>query len=140
MKILCKSSTQVPGTGIVIKGQRVLWHDGVPFPPQVLANFVDAETGEKLSNPEPEGREGEDGGAEGGRESAESGEPTAEQIAEEQARAEKTAREELIRRTAELGRAKLESALDAAGVPHKAKMTCEELAKLLLRHNGEDVD
>ena len=56
------------------------------------------------------------------------------------ARAEKTAREELIRRTAELGRAKLESALEAAGVPHKAKMTCEELAKLLLRNNGEDVD
>ena len=53
---------------------------------------------------------------------------------------DKTAREELIRRTAELGRAKLESALEAAGVPHKAKMTCEELAKLLLRHNGEDVD
>lgn len=139
MKILCKSSTQVPGTGIVIKGQRVLWHDGVPFPPQVLANFVDAETGEKLSNPEPEGREGEDSGADGDG-AAGVGEPTAEQIAEERARAEKTAREELIRRTAELGRAKLESALEAAGVPHKAKMTCEELAKLLLRHNGEDVD
>ncbi len=139
MKILCKSSTQVPGTGIVIKGQRVLWHDGVPFPPQVLANFVDAETGEKLSNPEPEGREGEDSGEDGDG-AAGVGEPTAEQIAEERARAEKTAREELIRRTAELGRAKLESALEAAGVPHKAKMTCEELAKLLLRHNGEDVD
>ena len=139
MKILCKSSTQVPGTGIVIKGQRVLWHDGVPFPPQVLANFVDAETGEKLSNPQPEGREGEDSGEDGDG-AAGVGEPTAEQIAEERARAEKTAREELIRRTAELGRAKLESALEAAGVPHKAKMTCEELAKLLLRHNGEDVD
>ena len=139
MKILCKSSTQVPGTGIVIKGQRVLWHDGVPFPPQVLANFVDAETGEKLSNPQPEGREGEDSGADGDG-AAGVGEPTAEQIAEERARAEKTAREELIRRTAELGRAKLEGALEAAGVPHKAKMTCEELAKLLLRHNGEDVD
>ena len=139
MKILCKSSTQVPGTGIVIKGQRVLWHDGVQFPPQVLANFVDAETGEKLSNPEPDGREGEDSGADGAG-AAGVGEPTAEQIAEERARAEKTAREELIRRTAELGRAKLESALEAAGVPHKAKMTCEELAKLLLRHNGEDVD
>ena len=139
MKILCKSSTQVPGTGIVIKGQRVLWHDGVPFPPQVLANFVDAETGEKLSNPDPEGREGEDSGEDGDG-AAGVGEPTAEQIAEERARAEKTAREELIRRTAELGRAKLESALEAAGVPHKAKMTCEELAKLLLRHNGEDVD
>ena len=139
MKILCKSSTQVPGTGIVIKGQRVLWHDGVPFPPQVLANFVDAETGEKLSNPEPDGREGEDSGEDGDG-AAGVGEPTAEQIAEERARAEKTAREELIRRTAELGRAKLESALEAAGVPHKAKMTCEELAKLLLRHNGEDVD
>ena len=139
MKILCKSSTQVPGTGIVIKGQRVLWHDGVPFPPQVLANFVDAETGEKLSNPQPDGREGEDSGEDGDR-AAGVGEPTAEQIAEERARAEKTAREELIRRTAELGRAKLESALEAAGVPHKAKMTCEELAKLLLRHNGEDVD
>ena len=139
MKILCKSSTQVPGTGIVIKGQRVLWHDGVPFPPQVLANFVDAETGEKLSNPDPDGREGEDSGEDGDG-AAGGGEPTAEQIAEERARAEKTAREELIRRTAELGRAKLESALEAAGVPHKAKMTCEELAKLLLRHNGEDVD
>lgn len=139
MKILCKSSTQVPGTGIVIKGQRVLWHDGVPFPPQVLANFVDAETGEKLSNPEPEGREGEDSGEDGDG-AAGVGEPTAEQIAEERARAEKTVREELIRRTAELGRAKLESALEAAGVPHKAKMTCEELAKLLLRNNGEDVD
>lgn len=139
MKILCKSSTQVPGTGIVIKGQRVLWHDGVPFPPQVLANFVDAETGEKLSNPQPEGREGEDSGEDGDG-AAGVGEPTAKQIAEERARAEKTAREELIRRTAELGRAKLESALEAAGVPHKAKMTCEELAKLLLRHNGEDVD
>lgn len=139
MKILCKSSTQVPGTGIVIKGQRVLWHDGVPFPPQVLANFVDAETGEKLSNPQPEGREGEDSGEDGDG-AAGVGEPTAEQIAEERARAEKTVREELIRRTAELGRAKLESALEAAGVPHKAKMTCEELAKLLLRNNGEDVD
>ena len=139
MKILCKSSTQVPGTGIVIKGQRVLWHDGVQFPPQVLANFVDAETGAKLSNPDPDGREGEDSGEDGDG-AAGVGEPTAEQIAEERARAEKTAREELIRRTAELGRAKLESALEAAGVPHKAKMTCEELAKLLLRHNGEDVD
>lgn len=130
MNILCKSATQVHGIGVVSKGQRILWHDGVEFPPQVLCNFVDAETGEKLANP---GRAGnEDGKEEDG--------PTPEQLAAEKARAEKIAREELLKRTAELGREKLESALDAAGVPHKAKMPCMDLAKLLLRNNGEDVD
>lgn len=130
MNILCKSATQVPGIGVVSKGQRILWHDGVEFPPQVLCNFVDAETGAKLANPDRTGME--DGRTEDG--------PTPEQVAAEQARAEKIAREELLKRTAELGREKLESALDAAGVPHKARMPCMDLAKLLLRNNGEDVD
>lgn len=125
MNILCKSATQVPGIGVVSKGQRILWHDGERFPPQVLCNFVDADTGAPLSN-------GPVAENDGGRADA--------KTAAEQARAEKTAREELVRRTAELGREKLESALDAAGVPHRAKMPCADLAKLLLRHNGEEVD
>ena len=135
MNILCKSATQVPGIGVVSKGQRILWHDGEEFPPQVLCNFVEAETGAELVNA---GRSGTEDGTtdDGTTEDA----PTPEQVAAEKARAEKVAREELLKRTAELGREKLESALDAAGVPHKAKMPCMDLAKLLLRNNGEDVD
>ena len=50
MKILCKSATQVFGHGVVTKGETVDWPDGLPFPPQVLGNLVEAGTGNALCN------------------------------------------------------------------------------------------
>ena len=124
MKILCKSATQVPGFGIVSKGEHIEWPDGLPFPPQVAGNFVDAKDGGALVEPQ-------DGGTR---------EPTAEEAAAEQARAEKIAKDELLKRTAELGKDKLIAALDACGASYKAKDTCEELAKKLLRAQGQEID
>ena len=161
MKILCKSATQVPGHGIVTKGETVEWPDGLPFPPQVLGNFVKPETGAALCNKEPQpptlppanetgdnpdGEAGEtrqptleeaaaDKPADGG-----SRQPTLEEAAAEQARAEKVAKDELVKRTAALGKQKLIAALDASGVPYASKATCEELAKALLRSQGQDID
>lgn len=137
MKILCKSATQVLGRGVVEKGQTIDWKDGVPFPPQVLGNFVEAETGFPLANVElPKDAEGDKPDAEG----AKTRQPTLEEAAAEQARAEKIAKDELVKRTAELGREKLTAALDACGATYKAKDSCEELAKKLLRAQGQEID
>ena len=143
MKIFCKSATQVPGHGIVTKGETIEWPDGKPFPPQVIGNFVEAGTGDKLCNKEPqpptpppanETGDKPDGEAVGTRQ------PTLEEAAAEQARAEKIAQDELLKRTAALGKEKLTAALDACGAAYKAKDTCEELAKKLLRAQGQDID
>ncbi len=138
MKILCKSATQVLGRGVVEKGQTIDWKDGVPFPPQVLGNFVEAETGFPLANVElPQDAEGDKPkDAEG----AKTRQPTLEEAAAEQARAEKIAKDELVKRTTALGREKLTAALDHCGAAYKAKATCEELAKTLLRAQGQEVD
>ena len=143
MKILCKSATQVFGYGIVSKGEHIDWPDGKPFPPQVLGNFVEVGTGAALANKEPqpptpppanETGDKPDGEAVGTRQ------PTLEEAAAEQARAEQLAKDELVKRTAELGKEKLTAALDACGAAYKAKDTCEELAKKLLRAQGQDID
>lgn len=144
MKILCKSATQVPGRGIIEKGQTIDWKDGTPFPPQVLGNFVEADSGLRLANVEPppenppddpDAREALPPDGEGGTRP-----PTPEEAAAEQARAEQVAKDELLKRTAELGKDKLIAALDACGAAYKAKDTCEELAKKLLRAQGQDID
>ena len=143
MKILCKSATQVFGYGIVSKGEHIDWPDGKPFPPQVLGNFVEVGTGAALANKEPqpptpppanETGDKPDGEAVGTRQ------PTLEEAAAEQARAEQLAKDELVKRTAELGKEKLTAALDACGAAYKAKDTCEDLAKKLLRAQGQDID
>ena len=143
MKIFCKSATQVPGHGIVTKGETIEWPDGKPFPPQVIGNFVEAGTGATLCNKEPqpptpppanETGDKPDGEAVGTRQ------PTLEEAAAEQARAEKIAQDELLKMTAALGKEKLTAALDACGAAYKAKDTCEELAKKLLRAQGQDID
>ena len=158
MKILCKSATQVLGRGVVEKGQTIDWRDGVPFPPQVLGNFVEAESGLRLANVElPKDAEGDKPDAEGDKPDAEGDkpdaegekpdaegattrQPTLEEAAAEQARAEKLAKDELVKRTAALGREKLTAALDACGATYKAKDSCEELAKKLLRAQGQEID
>ena len=142
MKIICKSDTQVFGYGIVSKGEAIDWPDGRPFPPQVLGNFKDAE-GHALCNKEPqppadgEGGEGDKPPADG-----EGGErqPTPEEAAAEQKRAEKLAMDELVKKTAALGKQKLIAALDASGVTYKGNASCEELAKALLRSQGQEID
>ena len=143
MKILCKSATQVPRRGIVTKGETVEWPDGLPFPPQVLGNFVTAETGAALCNKEPQPPtlppENETGDKPDG-EAGETRQPTLEEAAAEQARAEQVAKDELVKRTAELGKEKLTAALDACGAAYKAKDSCEELAKKLLRAQGQEID
>ena len=155
MKILCKSATQVFGYGIVSKGEHIEWPDGKPFPPQFIGNFVEVGTDAPLCNKEPqpptpppanetgdkptpppanETGDKPDGEAVGTRQ------PTLEEAAAEQARAEKIAQDELLKRTAALGKEKLTAALDACGAAYKAKDTCEELAKKLLRAQGQDID
>ena len=133
MKIICKSDTQVFGHGIVSKGETIDWPDGNPFPPQVLGNFKDAE-GKPLCNNEPP-PENPPANGEGGER-----QPTAEEAAAEQKRAEKLATEELIKKTAALGKQKLIAALDASGVTYKGNASCEELAKTLLRSQGQEID
>ena len=152
MKILCKSTTQVLGRGIVEKGQTIDWKDGVPFPPQVLGNFVEADSGDPISNdpdvhkpltPPPAndaGDKADAGDKPNDGEGTTTRQPTLEKAAAEQARAEKLAKEELVKRTAALGREKLTAALDACGATYKAKDSCEELAKKLLRAQGQDID
>lgn len=136
MKILCKSDTQVFGHGIVSKGETIDWPDGRPFPPQVLGNFKSVD-GKPLVNPKPEGGKPGKGKGEG---KGETREPTPEEQAAEQKRAEKVALDELIKKTAALGKQKLYAALDASGVPYSANATCEELAKALLRSQGQEID
>ena len=148
MKIICKSDTQVFGHGIVCKGETIDWPDGQPFPPQVLGNFKDAE-GHALCNKEPQPPADGEGGkppadGEGGKPPAdgEGGErqPTPEEAAAEQKRAEKLAMDELVKKTAALGKQKLIAALDASGVVYKGNASCEELAKTLLRSQGQEID
>ena len=146
MKILCKSDTQVFGHGIVSKGEKIDWPDGQDFPPQVLGNFVEAASGMRLANvlpPPPEKPNAGDNppenppppanGAGGERP------PTPEELAAEQKRAEKAAMEELVKKTAALGKQKLTAALDASGVSYKGNASCEELAKALLRSQGQEI-
>ena len=151
MKIFCKSATQVPGRGIVDKGQTIEWPNGTPFPSHMLGNFVEAETGFPLANVEPpkdadgdKPKDAEGADADGDKpkdaEGATTRQPTLEEAAAEQARAEKLAKEELVKRTAALGREKLTAALDACGATYKAKDSCEELAKKLLRAQGQEID
>jgi len=139
MKIICKSDTQVFGHGIVCKGETIDWPDGQPFPPQVLGNFKDAE-GHALCNKEPQPPADGEGGkppadGEGGER-----QPTPEEAAAEQKRAEKLAMDELVKKTAALGKQKLIAALDASGVVYKGNASCEELAKTLLRSQGQEID
>ena len=147
MKIFCKSATQVPGRGIVDKGQTIEWPNGTPFPPHMLGNFVEAETELPIANVElPKDGEGDKPDGEGDKPDGEGAEaigtrqPTLEEAAAEQARAEKIAQDELLKRTAALGKEKLTAALDACGAAYKAKDTCEDLAKKLLRAQGQDID
>lgn len=157
MKILCKSTTQVLGRGIVEKGQTIDWKDGVPFPPQVLGNFVEADSGDPISNDpdvrkpltppptnetgdKPDGEAAETSQPAPDAEAAGTRQPTLEEAAAEQARAEQIAKDELVKRTAALGKEKLTAALDACGAAYKAKDSCEELAKKLLRAQGQDID
>ncbi len=149
MKIICKSDTQVFGYGIVSKGEAIEWPDGRPFPPHVQGNFKSADgkplcnaspkppeaAGDKPQPPEAAGDKPQQPEGNGGTR-----EPTAEEKAAEQGRAEKTAIDELVKRTAALGKQKLIAALDASGVTYSSKATCEELAKALLRSQGQEID
>ena len=148
MKIICKSDTQVFGHGIVCKGETIDWPDGQPFPPQVLGNFKDAE-GHALCNKEPQpippapdkpNAEADKPNAEAEKQDGGERPPTPEEAAAEQARAEKLAKDELVKRTAALGKEKLTAALDACGAVYKAKDSCEALAKTLLRAQGQEID
>jgi len=148
MKIICKSDTQVFGHGIVCKGETIDWPDGQPFPPQVLGNFKDAE-GHALCNKEPQplppapdkpNAEADKPNAEADTQDGGERPPTPEEAAAEQARAEKLAQDELVKRTAALGKEKLTAALDACGAAYKAKDSCETLAKTLLRAQGQEID
>lgn len=115
MKIICKSATQVPGFGIVRKGRVIDWPDGVEFPPQVAGNFLNAADRTPLAA------------------GTESCRKPLDESAKEQAAA-------LVRRTANLGRAKLAAQLDGLNVAYDEKMSATQLAKILLRHNGETVE
>lgn len=140
MKIICKSDTQVFGYGIVTKGETIDWPDGQPFPPQVLGNFKDAD-GDPLWNKEPQKPENPDTGDKPSAD-GEGGErrPTPEEAEAEQKRAEKAAMDELVKKTATLGKQKLIAALDASGVTYRGNASCEELAKALLRSQGQEID
>ena len=137
MRILCKSSSQVPGHGVVCRGEHIDWPDGEDFPPQVLGNFVNAENGAALIQPSKLKADEESCKAK------EEAERKAREEAERKAREEKEAAEKaeaerkaLIEKTAKVGKAKLEAKLEAENVPHDANLTAEQLATLLLRHQG----
>lgn len=146
MKIICKSDTQVFGYGIVSKGEVIEWPNGQPFPPQVLGNFLHADSNLRLANVIPPPLAGDKpqppANADGATPDGNGGtrQPTLEEAAAEQKRAEKIAQEELLKRTAALGKQKLIAALDASGVTYSSKATCEELAKALLRSQGQEID
>ena len=139
MKIICKSDTQVFGYGIVSKGEAIEWPDGRPFPPHVQGNFKSAD-GKPLCNASPKPPEAAGDKPQQPEGNGGTREPTAEEKAAEQGRAEKTAIDELVKRTAALGKQKLIAALDASGVPYKGNASCEELAKALLRSQGQEID
>ena len=142
MKILCKSATQVFGYGIVSKGEHIEWPDGKPFPPQVIGNFVEVGTDAPLCNKEPQPLPPapDKPNAEADTQAGGERPPTPEDAAAEQARAEQVAKDELVKRTAALGKDKLTAALDACGAAYKAKDSCETLAKTLLRAQGQEID
>ena len=50
------------------------------------------------------------------------------------------AMDELVKKTATLGKQKLIAALDASGVTYRGNASCEELAKALLRSQGQEID
>lgn len=112
MRIVCRMATQVPGHGIVKKGQSIEWADGAAMPPQVSANFRRAD-----GLPFP-------------KESAAAAKPA---DAKEDAAA-------LVKRTANIGRAKLAAMLDREHVAFDDKASATELAKTLLRSRGEKID
>lgn len=139
MKIVCKSATQVPGHGIVTRGMHIDWPDDQEFPPQVFGNFVMADTGAKLVQPqkrmemsEEEKRKAE----EEARRKAAAEQAAAEQAEKEKAEAKVKADQELIKKTAQIGKEKLEAKLEAEGVPHDANLKATQLATLLLRHEN----
>jgi len=139
MKIICKSDTQVFGFGIVSKGETIDWPDDMPFPPQVLGNFKSADD-KVLTNAQPKPPADKSDKPQQPEGNGETRQPTLEEAAAEQKRAEKIAQEELLKRTAALGKQKLIAALDASGVTYSSKATCEELAKALLRSQGQEID
>ncbi len=112
MKIICKMATQVPGFGIVKKGQPIEWPDGVKMPPQVVANFKDVD-GKALVD---------DGKGEKATTDA------------------KSDAEALVKKTANVGKTKLMAMLEGAHVAFSDKSTATELARSWLRHKGEIAD
>ena len=114
MRIICRMATQVPGHGIVKKGQSIEWADGAAMPPQVSANFRRAD-----GLPFPK----------------ESAAPAAAKPAD--AKEDAAA---LVKRTANIGRAKLAAMLDRERVAFDGKASATELAKTLLRSRGEKID
>ena len=139
MKIVCKSSSQVPGYGIVTRGMHIDWPDGQEFPPQVLGNFVMAETGAKLVQPQKRiemSEEEKRAAEEEARRQAAADKAAQEQAEKEKAEAKVKADQELIKKTAQIGKDKLEARLEHEGVPHDANLTATQLATLLLRHQG----
>lgn len=139
MKIVCKSATQVPGRGIVTRGMHIDWPDGQEFPPQVLGNFVAADTGAKLVQPQKLKEMSEEEkrrAAEEAERQAAADRAAKEQAEKEKAEAKAKADQELIKKTAQIGKDKLEARLETEGVPHDANLTATQLATLLLRHQG----
>jgi hypothetical protein len=117
MKIICRSATQVSGYGIIRKGQSLTWPEGKEYPPQVIANFV-TERGMPLKN-------GKSGAAKEAKAAVSAAEDTAAQEAD------------LIKRTAAIGKAKLEAKLETLHLSYSDKATTTDLARILLRHTGE---
>ena len=129
MKILCKSPTQVSGFGVVKKGQAINL-DPSRMDDHIIANFVRAEDGKPIVIGSGDGDHGEDC-------ESSTGNGGLQQTAEELHRQEI---EQLIKRTAQIGKEKLVEMLNAEGVLFKPDAKATELAKILLRHRGEDVD
>lgn len=111
MRIVCRMATQVPGFGIVKKGQPIEWPDGERMPPQVVANFKGAD-GEPLADK----GDGEDA------------KPAANPPADAEA---------IVRKTAAIGKAKLMAMLEGAHVAFSDKASATDLARTWLRHRGE---
>ena len=129
MKILCKSPTQVSGFGVVKKGQTINL-DPSKIDDHIVANFVRAEDGKPIVVGSGDGNHdagGESSTGNGGHQ------PTAEELHQQEI-------EQLIKRTAQISKEKLVEMLNAEGVPFKPNAKATELAKILLRHRGEDVD
>ena len=120
MKIICKSSSQVAGFGIVQKGREIEWPDGINFPPQVIGNFVSAADGTCLKNDDDPSQQTKPGRRKAATLNAD--------------------KEMIINNTAAIGCVKLAAKLDSLHETYDEKMNATELAKILLRHNGEKID